>query len=181
MKRETEAFLSADMFDVGLGSVVVARFRGNGEVEVGVFLVDVHCLGVKSAFYTRVSLLEYESRMLDQILPTENRKSIDPPSARKLVEGAVAYAEDLGFAPHPDYKRACRVFGGIKAADSTASFTYGSNGKPLYVQGPHESPQTCVRIIKQLRTRCGDGNFHYIVHLDAELYAELERAGVARP
>lgn len=37
---------------------------------------------------------------------------ITPAAARKLVEGAVAYAQSLGFAPVPDFKKASRVLGG---------------------------------------------------------------------
>ena len=41
-----------------MGHAAVARFRGS-DVEMGVFLLDVFCLGVKDAFYTRVSSAEY--------------------------------------------------------------------------------------------------------------------------
>jgi len=177
MKRETEAFLSANMFKVGLGHVLVARFRASGLVEVGVFLVDTYCLGVKSAFYTRADQAVYDREILDDIMPPDNRMPIAPPSARKLVEGAVAYAKDLGFNPHPDYKKACRVFGGINPSDSTASFPYGKDGKPFYMQGPHDSFQLCLRILKQLRSRCGDDNFHFTVCVDENGEAKLRAEG----
>ena len=177
MKRETEAFVDTNLFELGIGNVLVARFRASGLVEMGVFLVDVFCLGVKDAFYTRADETEYDSEMLDDIMPPENRTPIDPPSARKLVEGAVAYAKDLGFNPHPDYKKASRVFGGINPADSTASFPYGQNGKPFYVQGPHDSFQLCLRILKQLRARFGDGNFHFMVNVNSDEEARLEAEG----
>ncbi|MGC8990505.1 MAG: hypothetical protein ACP5MD_10310 [Verrucomicrobiia bacterium] len=118
---------------------------------------------MKNAFYVRAGQMEYERELLDRILPAEDRKPIDLPSARKLVEGAVAYAKDLGFAPNPDYKKACRVFGGIKAADSTASFTYGKDGKPFYITGPYDPPQLAFRIVEQLRSRCGEGGFHCLI------------------
>lgn len=177
MKRETEAYVDTNLFELGLGNVLVARFRASGLVEVGVFLVDMFCLGVKNAFYTRADETEYDSEMLDNIMPPENRAPIDPPSARKLVEGAVAYARDLGFNPHPDYKKAGRVLGGINPADSTASFTYGQNGKPFYIQGPHDSFQLCLRILKQLRARCGDANFDFMVRVDSDEEARLEAEG----
>ena len=46
-KRPTEAWHTAGLFDRGFGQVIVARFKGSGEAEVGVFLVDTCCLGVK--------------------------------------------------------------------------------------------------------------------------------------
>ena len=42
MKRATEAFVTGNLFEFGLGHVVFARFRG-GDAELGVFLVDVYC------------------------------------------------------------------------------------------------------------------------------------------
>jgi len=171
MNRPTEAYVSANLFEAGIGYVVVARFRGHGEMEAGVFLLDVFCLGAKNAFYTRASAAEYDASLLERILPAGNRKPLDPPTARKLIEGAVAYAQNLGLAPHADYKMACRVLGGIKSADSPATFTFGEKGKPLYVQGPNDSPAFCQRILKQLRTRCGADGFHYLV-LGGEMEAE---------
>ena len=166
MNRLTEAYVSANLFEAGIGYVVVARFRGHDETEAGVFLLDVFCLGAKNAFYTRTSAADYDANLLERILPAGNRKPLDPPTARKLIEGAVGYAQNLGLAPHPDYKMACRVLGGIQSADSTATFTFGEKGKPLYVQGPHDSPAFCQRILKQLRTRCGADGFHYLMVAD---------------
>jgi hypothetical protein len=171
MSRPTEAYVSANLFESGIGYVVVARFRGHGEMEAGVFMLDVFCLGAKDAFYTRASTEEYDSHLLDRILPAAGRKPLDPPTARKLIEGAVAYAQNVGLAPHPDYKKACRVLGGINSADSTATFAFGEKGKPLYVQGPNDSPAFCQRILKQLRSRCGADGFHYLV-VAGEMEAE---------
>ncbi len=41
--------------------------------------------------------------------------AVEPCCARKLIEQATQYAQGLGFAPHPDYKKAARVFGGLDA------------------------------------------------------------------
>ena len=171
MSRPTEAYVSANLFEAGIGHVVVTRFRGHGEMEAGVFLLDVFCLGAKNAFYTRASTAEYDAELLERILPADNRKPLDPPTARKLIEGAVAYAQNLGLAPHPDYKTACRVLGGIQSSDSTATFTFGEQGKPLFVQGPNDSSAFCQRILKQLRTRCGADGFHYLI-VAGEMEAE---------
>ncbi len=177
MPRPTEAYVSSNLFEAGIGHVAVARFRGSGDVEIGVFLLDTSCLGVKDAFYTRTSQAEYDLSVLERIIPAANRKPLDPPSARKLVEGAVAYAQSLALAPHPDYKQGCRVFGGIKTSDSTATFTFGRDGKPFYVQGPHDSLEKCLRIMKQLRASCGKDGFNFLVLADEAQSRDLERAG----
>ena len=177
MTRPTEAYISSNLFDAGIGHVAVARFRGSGDAEIGVFLLDTYCLGIKDAFFTCVGSAEYDSGVLERIIPAANRKPLDPPSARKLVEGAAAYAQSLGLAPHPDYKQGCRVFGGIKTSDSNATFVFGKDGKPFYVQGPHDSFAKCLRIMNQLCTRCGKDGFNFLVLANDAQNQELERAG----
>jgi hypothetical protein len=88
---------------------------------------------------------------------------VEPCCARKLVEQAVAYAQGLGFAPHPDFKKAARVFGGLKADECGRQFTFGRDGKPFYCSGPNETEEQSCRIVTQLTRRCGEGNFHYLV------------------
>lgn len=141
------------------------------------FLLDVFCLGVKDAFYTRVSSAEYDAEVLGRIFPEGNRKPLDPPSARKLVEGAVAFAQRLGFALHPVYKLGCRVFGGIKTADSAATFTFGKDGKPFYVQGPHNSFEKGLRIMNVLGAHCGKDGFHFLVGANEAQTRVLQQAG----
>ncbi|MCP5521722.1 MAG: hypothetical protein H7A46_09255 [Verrucomicrobiales bacterium] len=162
-KRAPEAWCSAGLFEKGIGHVVVARFKLSGEAEIGVFLLDVHCLGVKDAFFTRMEGYEYEHDMLDRLFPDGGRTQMSPACARKLVEDAVAYTRGLGLGPHADYRKACRVFGGIKAAECDETFTFGESGKPLYVQGPHDSPAFAQRVISVLRAKLGDDGFHFIV------------------
>src|SRR5271165_7417884 len=74
-----------------------------------------------------------------------------PRCARKLVEQAVQYAQGLGFAPHPDYKKAARVFGGLRAKQCSQKFTFGHEGKPFYRRGPRETEEQARRIVSHLQ------------------------------
>jgi len=163
MTRPAEAFVSTTLFEDGIGYVSVARFRNNGDAEVGVFLLDVYCLGVKDAMYEWLSAAEYEERLLAGLFEVTGKKPLDLPTARKLVEAAAAYAESIGFASHQDYRKARRVFGGVNSAESAATFTFGKDGKPFYIQGPHDTPLRSQQILKTLQTRCGEGKYEYLV------------------
>jgi hypothetical protein len=79
------------------------------------------------------------------------------------VEGAVAYAEDLGFAPNPDYRIAHQIFGNIDKTECECKFEFGFNGKPVYISGPKETPGDIERILKQLERRCGPGGFEFAI------------------
>src|SRR6266508_866337 len=89
-KRAPEAFLSPLTVENGMLYAMICRFSSSGLVQAGVFLLDIYCLGVKDAFYTEVRQTEY-SNFLDRAFP-DRRESVEPACARKLIEGAVAYA-----------------------------------------------------------------------------------------
>src|SRR6202043_2388493 len=118
MKRLNEAFRSANLFDSGCGYLVVSRFKADGSVEAGVFLLDVFCLGVKDAGFPHFhSITDYQESLVDPLFPDGNSVRMTPEAARKLTEEAISYASGLGFSPGADYKKASRVFGGITSAN----------------------------------------------------------------
>lgn len=143
----------------GIVSVLVAREHRRGKVSVAGFLVDVYCLGVKNALgpkviddsdlrsYVRTYFLVYEAPAL--AIPIE--------MARELVRGAVGYARDLGFEPHPDFERTA---GHLGAGEPTGVVRFGQEGKPYFVQGPSDN---APRILRTLERSVGEGNFHYLV------------------
>lgn len=166
LKRAPEAFVSSNLFELGMGYVILSRFKSEGRVESGVFLLDTYCLGAKEAMFVQLNVVEYKNDLLGGFATQAPLDPIEPSCARKLVEGAVRYAAGLGFQPHPDYRKGCRVFGGIDPGACTCQFVFGFKGKPHYVQGPHDSPQRIARILGTLRARCGEGNFTYAILAD---------------
>lgn len=163
MTQKPQSYCKEELFETGIGYVVVVRYKSGGRVEVGCFLVDVHCLGVKDAFFQVYSDTDFQSECLERFFP-EGIPSPKPAAwGRKLVEQAVIYAARLGFAPHPDFKKAGRVFGGVDASECDEEFVFGSGGKPLYVQGPYDSKDKAEQILAVLRAKCGDGGFDFIV------------------
>jgi len=161
--RPMEAIVDSRLPETGIGDVAIARFKANGDVDVAVILLDTFCLGVKDAFSIKSTVLDYEDRLRARVVPEAYRKDIDPACARKLIEGGIAYAQKLGFQPHPDYKKASRIVEKAPATGCATEYKYGKDGKPLYFQGPHDSDQKAERIVALLRKNCGEGNFHFII------------------
>jgi hypothetical protein len=161
-----EALWPTDLFEQGIGWVIIARFKAAGQrVEAGVFLVDVFCLGVKLAFYESCDRQDYLQRIRGHDESDFSMAAVEPCCARKLLEQATQYAQGLGFAPHPDYRKAARVFGGLHVEHCGEHFTFGREGKPFYCRGPRETEEQARRIIGQLEKRCGSGNYHYLTGL----------------
>src|SRR4029077_20608651 len=106
MKRFHEALRSANLFDSGCGYLVVGRFKADGHVEAGFFLLDVFCLGVKDAGFHRFnSVADYRESLLDRLFRDEDPVRMTPAAARTLTEDAITYARGFGIAPGVGYKR----------------------------------------------------------------------------
>ncbi|MDB6036151.1 MAG: hypothetical protein JWM16_6489 [Verrucomicrobiales bacterium] len=161
VKRAMEAFMTAEMFEIGMGSVAVSRFKTNGAVETGIFLVDTYCLGIKNAEFLKLDLEEYETEVLPMVAAGGPLERIETACARKLVEQAAAYAHKLGFSPYPDYKKACRVFGGISAEACPPNFVFGLDGKPFFVPGPYDTAEEIHLVLTVLESKCGPGNYEF--------------------
>ena len=179
MGNRSETYCEENIFQTGIGYVVVCRHKSGGRVETGSFLVDVHCLGVKDAFFRVYEEEGFRAEFLPKIFPGGIPEAKPASWGRKLVEDAVRYARDLGFAPHPDYKKGAKVFGGVDASECDEEFIFGSEGQPLYVQGPYDGHAKAERILATLRAKLGNDGFHYIVPL-GEGFDEMDDEGFAR-
>jgi hypothetical protein len=157
-----ECLVPAKLFELGMGNLVFSRLLPDGRIALGAFLLDVFCLGVKDAFVAIVTKTEYAMRRSNW-LAAESLQPMDPACFRKLVEGGVAYAQDLGFSPHADYAVASQIFGDVQVTDCSTRFEYGHDGKPFYISGPHETSTQVQNIVDQLERRLGPDNFHYLV------------------
>ncbi len=161
-----EAFIGKDWRDSGMTPLMVARIRSEGRAEVAFFLLDLWCLGVKDAFLADVATESEFREIVAERLPEEYRERFHPSCAKKMIEGAIAYAESFGFAPHRDSRKARRVLGGLDASDCPETFTFGQKGKPHYVAGPDDTPERIDRVLAMLEARCGKDGFHYTVAVD---------------
>jgi hypothetical protein len=153
----------ASLWRQGIAPVLVSRQLSSGNVAFVDFLVDVYCLGVKNIIMNVVPRARYERELYDKLARQDKLIPLKPECARKLVEGAVEYALGLGLPPYPDYRVAKRIFGDISAEACTEEFTYGKDGKPLFINGPYDSPERCRQIASALQDHCGPDGFHFIM------------------
>lgn len=147
----------------GLVTALVARRRRHRHgVTVCVYLLDVYCLGVKNALGPRRLDDDQLRGFTRQIFGGYGEPSISAPIdlVRDLVFGAVDYARALGFDPHPDFEPAREHLG---PWSGPSPITFGCNGKPTYVQGPHDDP---TQVIRTLRRAVGRRGFEYTVEGD---------------
>jgi len=155
-----QCLVPRELFEAGIGEVIISRKLANGAIAASFFLVDVFCLGVKDAFFRLVSRYEFAD-FVEGARAQQPFREIDPACARKLVEESVAYAQGLGLSPHSDYHKAKKIFGDIDAASCPASFTFGKDGQPFFFSGPNDTPARCQQIIETLTQSRGPNGFHF--------------------
>jgi len=157
-----ECLVPANLFERGIGNLVFSRSLPGERMALAMFLLDVFCLGVKDTFFAVVGRDEYDRR-LRSWREAESLQRIDPAGLRKLVEGGVVYARELGFNPSPDYVVVHKIFGDVEATACPSHFQYGHAGKPFYISGPNDTAIKVQTILDQLQRRVGPGNFDYLV------------------
>lgn len=147
--------------------VFVAREKRNGDLLVGIYMIDRACLGVKSTFFRNDMMKDDFEEMIEDTITRGGRNLIkcDPNLAFNIVYGALEYAEDLGFSPDKDFKVTEYILdevGSIEYMD----IEFGSEGKPHYFAGPYESPAQVRKILNTLEKAVGADGFNYTLPID---------------
>ena len=142
--------------------LLARRSPTSGKVASALLLIDLGCLGVKSA---QVHLFkdagEYNRGLRAHALRLQPMMPVRMNLAAKIVATGLEYADRLGFKPDPVYAQAAHLLSGADPdADPTTVPTGGPEGKPFYVNGPHDDAR---KIVEQLTRAVGPGNFHYVI------------------
>jgi hypothetical protein len=149
----------------GLVQIVVAREQPDGDICFGVYLVDKLCLGLKNTFaragYSRA---DYESEVHDGIF--RERASTECPLelACQMIYASIEYAAQFGFEPEKDFALSQYLLPPRGELKEPYTLTFGKDGKPFYIAGPHDN---AARIVRQLEKTAGPENFHYVMPFGA--------------
>jgi hypothetical protein len=152
--------VSADLFELGIGPMILARGVTPHHLAVGIFLLDVFCLGIKDAMFKSLESDELEL-YVEATSAGSPPLSLQPSDARKLLRDLAAWSQSIGFAPHRDFAAIERIFGDISADASEADFPFGRDGKPVYIPGPFDSATVVRRRVEQLQKHLGEGGFEF--------------------
>jgi hypothetical protein len=145
----------------GLVGIVVARQERPSRATVCGYLVDVYCLGVKNTTGPKVisagSVNAYGRIFMDAFDELPIPIPID--LAQHLVRGAVDFAANLGFAPHPDFADIGPYLG---TAPAPNPIRFGKDGKPFFIAGPDDDSGA---VIAALEASVGNGNYEFIASI----------------
>lgn len=131
-------YISEESMDsLGMRSVLLIRRGPQGLYGAAFFLLDMFCLGVKDCGYY-VSDREQVESLKESMDDRMGLVSLEPSTARGIVEAAVNYAASFGLPAHGDYRIGKILWGDIPVGDVPADIEFGKDGKPLYISGPYD-------------------------------------------
>ena len=159
-----ECWVPIELWETGIGHVVVSRKSSLGDIAVGMYLLDVFCLGVKDCFVRLTDVSGYKKLLQQVSTLTGELKCVEPSYASTLIYKAKEYAMQFGFKPHNDFLKAHWMLKDI-SIDERLTFTFGKDNKPFYVQGPSESPADVRRIIHALETSFEPKDYNYLLEI----------------
>jgi hypothetical protein len=150
----------------------VARRSPSGQIATGTFLVDLGCLGVKSAFASLFDTRrEYRQKLRARMTSQQKMIKADVNLVAKIVREGIAYAKELGFRPDPDYRDAMLVLGDADPDACDVPIPLGGkDGKPFFIAGPYDNVD---RIMAKLTRKLGADGFHFMfpVSGDEEIFS----------
>jgi hypothetical protein len=156
-----ECLLTKEWQEEGvITQILVARRSSSGQIAIGAFLVDLGCLGVKSAFGRLLDTRREYRQLRGGMTANQDMIKADINLVARIIREGIAYAKDLGFKPDPDYRDAMLVLGDADPDACDVPIPLGGkDGKPFFVAGPYDNVD---RIMAQLMRKLGPDGFYFI-------------------
>ena len=162
-----QCLINDDWQESGLAQIVLVRQMPNLKYLMGIYLVDIFCLGLKDSFlrvnFKQEDVVQFIHRVPQQLI------EISYEDVRSVVLGAIEYASQWRFEPNQGWSQTRYLVEFDRAYEK--KFTFGKEGKPLYVQGPHDN---VVEIMGKLGSSIKEGEAHFMVGGEANLFSNTE-------
>ena len=155
-----ECLINGNWEEEGMASVFISKKMPGGNFIVGLYMVDVYCLGLKNTLYQfNLKEIEYKDFLKKFTVHNVNPESCDLTFAHNLIYGAIDYAEELGFKPHKEFRITEYLLDTDLIDEGIDEIEFGKDGMPLYISGPDDNVN---QIISTLDRTAGRGNYHFI-------------------
>jgi hypothetical protein len=152
--------------------IMVARQSDIGQIAVGVFLVDLACLGVKNAYARLLESHREYQELREGMMSSQSLIPAELNLAAKIIKEGIIYARQFGFEPHRDYRQAKLILGDANPDACSVPIPLGGpEGKPLFIAGPYDKVD---RIIAKLNKAVGPEGFHFMMPVgpDTEIFMD---------
>jgi hypothetical protein len=148
-------------------AIIARRSPRSGKIAAGSFLVDLGCLGVKSAFIRICKSPEdYEQRMRTPLMEDQKMIPAEFNLVAKIITEGHNYAQGLGLSPDPEFQQARLLLSGAQPEACKVEIRLGGpEGKPIFVARQNDD---IPRILGLLARTLGPDGFYYMLPGDTE-------------
>lgn len=148
-----------EAFDEGICNIIVLRQQPSGNYVMGVFLVDLFCLGIKDTFFRfGISWNEFVENFLEVYNADINiLEETSPQNAQGIIKNSLEYAATLGISPHKEFKLTQYILDDMKIV------------KSVQVERPEKPVYASLRadynplVIAALNKSIGEGNYDVFI------------------
>jgi hypothetical protein len=158
-----ECWINTSWRDAGLASIFISRRQPSGNLIVGIYLVDIKCLGVKdTAYFFNQSPLEYKE-LLEKQMDSLESKECDYVLAHNIIFAGLEFAAEYKILPHKDFAISKFILEDDEDENvPLMDIECGEKGVPHLVLMEDQVAQY-TKVLAQLRSYPGEGNFRYTI------------------
>jgi len=161
-------YISYDWEASGIANILVSRIHTNGNFTLGIYLVDLLCLGIKdTTFKFNVGIEE-----MNYFIELVNADEVEYNMVHNILYGAEAFANDCGFKAHKDWAITQYLLEEDNDDIPLIEIDFGEDGIPAYYVGPNDNPAKIKQILATLDKNVGAGN--YLFYIDENEFEDDE-------
>ncbi|MGZ3938172.1 MAG: hypothetical protein ACXVLT_05660, partial [Flavisolibacter sp.] len=153
-----KCWVNPEWKEAGMANVIVARQHVNQNLTVGIYLVDLMCLGVKDTLY-------YFNEPAESVVETlgvdELFIEIEYGLAHNIIYAGHDFALDYDIAPHKEFATTKYILEEDTDAIPLIDIATGDDeGKPRLIV---DSNYNYKPVLEKLRKNAGEGNYTFII------------------
>ncbi len=154
-----KALMPVEWEELGKFPVFVVREHVNGNVTVANLLIDILCCGVKDAHFLFNEHPDHFAELIDQYEQAAalEFESFEYNFVHNLIYESLAFAEDFGIDPHPDFALVEMILEEDTDDIPLVEVPLGREGIPFLIMTSEDSRSQYY--LKQLQEHAGPGNF----------------------
>jgi len=166
-----KCMVNKDWEDSQIANVSVMRKHANGNVTIGLYRIDLLCLGVKeTVYFFNIPEQEFVAQYSFEL---SDFKEIDYTLAHNIIYAGHDFALEFDIHPHRDFEITRFILEEDNNAVPLLEVPLGTDGIPHLIvekQGQH------AEILAKLKRYAGEGNYFYTVDGPGGLYRTEEES-----
>jgi hypothetical protein len=165
-----QCWVNKDWRRIGTATVMVVRKHVSGNLTLGIYIVDLLCMGVRESMY-QYNIPEFQLKLMikDAVKGGLRFVAISYRLAHNIIYSAIEYAEEYGFHPTTSFTRVTQYVlePDTDAIPLTRIHCGDENGNPVYMRGDDNEAKT-RQALARLHHTAGYGKYQYCSSKDKD-------------